>query len=68
MEDFGKGAVFAVGMVVFVIWRASVTADRLEATAMPGRGSNRGLYFWGALILFACILGGVIVSRFAAGQ
>ncbi len=68
MEDFGKVAVFAIGMVVFVIWRASVTADRLEATAMPGRGSNRGLYFWGSLILFACIVVGVVFSRFAAGQ
>ena len=68
MDDFGQVVVFTIGMVVFVIWRASTLADHLKATQIPGRGSDRGLYFWGALILFASIVGGVVFFRLARDQ
>jgi len=68
MDDFLKAAVFSVATVVFFIWRASATADRLEATVIPGQAPNRGLYFWGSLIFFVCIAGGFLIVRLASDQ
>ena len=68
MREFVKAAVFAVGFAVFIIWRADVLADRMEQSETRGRSSNRGLYFWGALILFGCVGAWLLLSRFAVGE